>query len=80
MNFFHGPPGCNYSWYVTKGFEHHRYFLGIDISLDISVSKLMFVRMWKGYESRENNEQNKGTFLEQAVKGSEILSVSCFAF
>jgi len=40
----------------------------------------MFVRMWKGYESRENNEQNKETFLEQAIKGSEILSVSCFAF
>ena len=67
-------------WCVPKGFEHHRYFPVIDTSLYIYVSKFMFVRMWKGHESRENNEQNKETFLEQAIKGSEILSVSCFAF
>lgn len=38
------------------------------------------MRVWKGYESREDNEQNRNTFLEQVIKGSEILSVSCFAF
>lgn len=29
--------------------------------------------LWAEYEGRADNEQNKSTFFEQAIKGSEIL-------
>jgi hypothetical protein len=37
-------------------------------------------KIWEEYQRRSLSEQNKGTFLEQAVKGSEILSFDCSAF
>lgn len=67
------------SWCMIKGFENHKYFLVISTSFDTSLSKLMLMSVWEGYESREDNSQSKGTVLEQAIKGSEILSVSCSA-